>query len=115
MKPEIAQFTRQRPVTKLELWQCFRRSHAGFTTVQVDAAHSVIGKNAPRYMEAKGYLVKTSTPRGDFYSVTGDGQEWLTNGIKAYIKNHPSARSEVTFLPGDPPPTNRIRRLRKPL
>lgn len=110
MKPEAAQFTRDQPVTKRELWSCFRRSHNGFATVQVDEAHAVIGKNAPRYMEQKGYLIREATTRGDFYAITALGGEWLVSGIKAYAKNHPAERPDIEFFPGTAPPGRRVRR-----
>lgn len=110
MKPEVAHFTRERPCSKLELWQCFRRSSRGFATVQVDEAHSLIGKNAPRYMEKKGYLVHESRPRGDFYVITPTGAQWLTQGIEAYAKNHPSLRASIEFFPGEAAPARRLRR-----
>ena len=112
MKPEVAVFTRDNPVRKPDLWRCFRRSHNGFATVQVDDAHAIIGKNAPRYMEREGFLVREETSKGDYYVITTKGGEWLIRGIEAYVKNHPSARAEIEFFPGSAPPGRRIRRVR---
>lgn len=99
MKPEAAVFTREKPVTKVELWNCFRVSERAFRAVQVDAAHAKIGKNAPRYLEKKGYVVKNTTARADYYTLTPEGEEWLIRGIKAYAKNHPSEMRLINFFP----------------
>lgn len=112
MKPAVRVFGRDAPCSKADLWSCFRRSHNGFADVQVDEAHSIIGKNAPRYMETRGYLVRESTPRGDFYRITASGGEWLVRGIESYVKNHPSARETVAFYPGTAPAARRVRRRR---
>lgn len=112
MRPEPAQFTKDNPVRKTDLWRCFRRSSRGFATVQVDEAHSIVGKNAPRYMEAKGYLLKQSGPAGDFYKLTADGETWLTRGIESYVKNHPAERDTIAHLPGAAPSSRVIRRRR---
>jgi hypothetical protein len=112
MKPEAKHFTKNSPCSKADLWRCFRRSPKGFATVQVDEAHAVIGKNAPRYMQVKQYLVIDKTPSGDFYRITPLGEQWLITGIKAYVKNHPAEKSKLSFLPGDTVPGRRIRRVR---
>lgn len=118
MKPSVAVFTRTAPVTKLLLWQCFKRRREGFATVQVDDAHSIIGKNAPRVMERNGYLVKLKLPQGDYYELTNEGKAWLVKGIRSYVRNHPHTREEVPFFPGfghpEPPPATPVsRRVRR--
>lgn len=112
MKPAVAVFTKANPVNKADLWRCFRRSPNGFATVQVDAAHAVIGRNAPRYMEVKQYLVVDKTPRGDFYRITPLGEDWLTRGIKAFVKNHPVEKANLPFFPGEVGRQRRVRRVR---
>lgn len=113
MKPQPAKFTKDNPVTKFELWRCFKRSpHNGFATVQVDEAHSIIGLNAPRYMERSGYLFRETRGQGEFYTLTQTGEEWLTRGILAYAKNHPQRATEIPFLPGVTTSRRRVRRRR---
>ncbi len=112
MKPEAKHFTRDNPVTKVELWNCFRASATRFRKVQVDEAHAVIGKNAPRYLETKGYLVRETLKSVEYYHITDEGEEWLDSGIKSYVKNHPAERKLVQFFPGDPVVTSRVRRVR---
>lgn len=111
MKPTVAKFTKDNPVTKLELWRCFKRDLSGFATVQVDDAHSIIGKNAPRYMERQGYLVRDNTESGDFYYLTMTGINWLVSGIRAYAKNHPAEQADIPFFP-DERASGRRRRVR---
>lgn len=106
MKPKVAVFTKDNPVKKTHLWKCFKRHLSGFARVQVDEAHSIIGKNAPRYLEKQGYLIKDCEEDGDFYSLTLVGEQWLTSGIKAYAENHPIEAVDIKFFPSE----QRIRR-----
>lgn len=110
MKPKVAVFTKDNPCTKKDLWCCFKRERNGFSKVQVDDAHSIIGVNAPRYMEQKGYLVCSKQDSGDFYCLTPDGSRWLIDGIQRYVKNHPSERGDIQFYPD--PSVARNRRIR---
>lgn len=98
MKPEVKVFTKQKPCTKKDIWNCFRVP-AGFAKVQVDLAHTKIGVNVPRVMERQGYLVKESLPKGDYYSLTSMGQSWLENGIKSFLRNHPAEAKNVLHMP----------------
>lgn len=99
MKPEIAVFSKAQPCSKKELWACFKTGPKGFARVQVAQAHSVIGLNAPRYMETKGYLVKETVRSVEHYSITPEGEVWLTAGIRSYTKNHPSELTDIAFHP----------------
>lgn len=110
MIPAVRVFTRDAPCNKAILWQCFR-GPMGFRRVQVIVAQSQIGANAPRVMERNGHLVRNNTPQGDFYTLTESGREWLTKGISAYVKNHPSERAEIEFLE-DLAPQRRVTRRR---
>ena len=112
MKPEVAVFTKERPVNKVDLWYCFRRSPSAFAVVQVDAAHAIIGKNAPRYLEKKGYLERRASKQAEHYALTKTGEAWLGAGIKAYAKNHPAEVPNIPFFPGAEAPLKRIIRRR---
>lgn len=112
MKPKVAVFTREKPVTKVELWNCFRLNDKAFQAVQVDRAHAQIGKNAPRYLEKKGYLVHSKTARTDYYCLTPEGEQWLVRGIKAYAKNHPSEVHLIKDFPDEGVVVRRVRRKR---
>lgn len=97
MKPEVKVFTKDHPCTKADIWRCFRTA-TGFKPVQVDIAHSQIGKNVPRVMERNGYLVKTLGVSADHYVLTDDGEQWLIRGIESYMKNHPAERDSIPYL-----------------
>lgn len=72
----------------------------------------MIGVNAPRGMEREGRLQLKKTPRGDYYTLTAEGREWLEKGIVSYVKNHPMEAHDIKYLPGEDKPTARIRRVR---
>ncbi len=114
MKPEVRVFTKQKPCTKKDIWNCFRGPGA-FLKVQTDNAHALVGVNVPRVMERQGYLVKESLPKGDYYSLTSMGQVWLENGIKSFLRNHPAEAKNVRNMPRAKPTTapNRITRTRR--
>jgi hypothetical protein len=101
MKPQAAVFTKDRKATKAEFWKAFR-GRRGFKAVQVDEAHAVIGTHAPRYWEKQGWLVAQENGRGELvYTLTEEGKDHLLTGISRFLKNHPSARTELQNLPRD--------------
>jgi hypothetical protein len=97
-KPEPAHFTKDNPVTKLQLWNCFR-GRRGFTRIQIDAAHAIIGLNAPRYMIGKGYLEHYEQRYQEFYHLTESGEHWLYQKFKRLLERHPEWREEAINLP----------------
>jgi hypothetical protein len=98
MKPAVKVFTKDNPVTKLDLWNCFR-GHRGFINIQVDTAKSLIGENSPRYLTSKGYLGVVERKNVEYYSLTTAGAKWLLDGFKRYLKNHPLDRKKAKHLP----------------
>lgn len=96
--PEVAKFTPENPCTKKEIWNCFR-GRRGFKTVDKVIAWSVIGKNTPRYLLKKEYIVEVSTGDSDAFQLTENGKKWLITGIKNYLKNHPQERDNLVSLP----------------
>lgn len=110
MKPKERECSLSDPVRKPDLWRCFKRDLSGFATVQVSAAHAIIGRNAPRYLERQGYLVKDKTETGDFYSLTVLGEQWLIRGIRAYARNHPAEKENIAFFPEEVAAPRRVRR-----
>lgn len=117
MKPEVKIFTRESPCTKFDLWQCFRIA-TGFRAVPVAEAQSIIGANVPRIMEREGRLVKQEVKGVEYYVLTDDGEDWLFEGMRRFLKNHPSRAAEASHLPtewgyGTPSrATGRLRRTR---
>jgi hypothetical protein len=89
MKPEIKKFTRDAPCTKRDIWNLFRGSRS-FVSVRVPDAQAKIGVNVPRGMEAQGRLFVNRLPTGDYYVLTDEGKQWLTEGMGRYLKNHPT-------------------------
>ena len=98
MKPDVKEFTRDDPCTKLHIWNCFRAAH-GFKRVQLDEAWSEIGVNAPRNMLKKGYIEIKHAAQEDYYQLTNSGEEWLRKGVKSYIRKHPDERKNAVLLP----------------
>lgn len=98
MIPEVAKFTRANPCTKVMIWNCFRRN-ARFVRVQVAVAKSLIGANVPRDMIVRGRLARLSMKGVECYELTDEGAEWLREGMRRYLHNHPEAREQANFLP----------------
>ena len=87
---EVRVFTKQDPCNKSHLWECFR-GRRGFIQVTLPRAWSIIGKNAPKNMLARGYVEILNTRRGEVYKLTPSGEDWLTKGYENYCKRHPQA------------------------
>lgn len=98
MIPEIKRFTKDNPCTKIDIWNCFYGKR-GFIKVSVVEARSKIGVNAPRVMEGNAYLVRKNAATMDYYELTELGKEWLVNGVKRYLKNHPSSAYLINYKP----------------
>lgn len=99
MKPEIATFTKKRPVTKADIWGVFR-GQRGFRQVQVDRAKAVIGANAPRYWERMGYMVSKTNRKDELvYELTEAGKRHLLEGMERYLRNHPAEKGDIPHLP----------------
>ena len=98
MKPIAKKFTKQNPCDKRVLWNSFRGKR-GFKRVQKDISHSEIGMNAPRNMLSKGYLELCEKDQSEYYILTEKGEEWITKGVVAFVKNHPNMAKKVINLP----------------
>lgn len=80
MKPEIKRFSKEKPCTKQDVWNCFSyEGHDLFKGVQVDLAHSLIGIYTPREMIRAGRLRKSVWKHEDIYELTEEGIDWLLN------------------------------------
>jgi len=110
MRPEPAKFTKDNPCTKKHIWNCFAGPQ-GLRPVSVVAAQAQIGVYVPRVMERNARLVCKTVKGTDYYELTPEGEEWLTAGIRSYLKNHPSEAGEVTYPPDTLPA--RVRRVRR--
>ncbi len=100
MKPEVKVFSRESPCTKLEIWNCFRNKRsAGFVRVPVPEAQAQIGANVPRVMEREGRLVSVVAGQVQYYVLTEEGEDWLLEGFKRYLKNHPAHAAAAVSVP----------------
>lgn len=98
MKPPVAVFSKEKPCSKLQIWNAFRGRRA-FGSVLVVDAQAQIGVNVPRIMEREGRLVRREVAGQDIYTLTPDGEGWLFAGMQAYLKNHPADVEKANFLP----------------
>ncbi len=109
---EAAKFTRDRPCTKVDLWNCFRRA-GGYPAQTVVHAKTLIGDNAPKYLVREGYAREFTAGGVDFYQLTHHGIAWLEKGVKRYLELHPEVKKDLLFpIPGSVPAKRVIRRAR---
>lgn len=99
--PEIKKFTKDNPCSKIELWNCFR-GPSGFRMAPVVEAHSVIGLNAPKYLLRESYATTRASAGVDYYVLSPAGERWLTKGLAAHLKRHPSEARRVQNPAGEP-------------
>lgn len=105
MMNEPKKFTRDKPVDKIALHNCFWDWELGrFAQRTLVNARTSIGVNVEKYMQKKGYAIveeqhhALTNTRADVIRLTSAGQQWLTEGLQALLKNHPERRSEVNML-----------------
>lgn len=101
-----AKFTRDNPVTKVELHNCFYKQGRYIDRPVVDAKRE-IGENAPKYLVSRGYARVRTEKSVDYYSLTADGNNWLRQGILRYLALHPERLIDVRekpagFVPAKP-------------
>ncbi len=94
IKP-VRVFTKENPVTKVELQNCFVHSIDDYCRRPVVEAQGEIGVNAPKYLMKKGYLVYRSDRGIDYYELTDSGKEWLAKGLAAHLARHPDDASKL--------------------
>lgn len=98
MKPRVAEFTRDHPVTKVELHNCFY--HLGkYIDRPVVEAQAEIGRNAPKYLMREDFAVLQTRGGVDYYHLTARGDLWLRNGILRYLELHPERAQDCKELP----------------
>lgn len=103
-----AVFTRDNPVTKIELHNCFY--HDGqYRPRMVIQARTEIGLNAPKYLLREGFIVVRQIKGVDYYCPTATGDNWLRTGLARFLVNHPDRLSDVR----EPPAGFSIRPARK--
>jgi hypothetical protein len=113
IKP-VKVFTKDQPCTKLEIHNCFAGPH-GYIARPVVEAQGEIGKNAPKHMLSKLYLVYRTVGNIDYYELTRTGTIWLHDGLAAYLKHHPDRQKDVKVVSSSvPKPATAVRVARSP-
>ncbi len=98
MKPEIKEFSREKPCTKVDIWNTFRGPN-GFLRVPVVLVQSKIGVNVPRVMVRGGRLLKKLVSNVDYYYLTASGEQWLSEGLLGVVKRHPEFLDSINHHP----------------
>lgn len=93
-----AQFSREHPCTKLHLHNCFFDGKQ-YVDRPLVHAQAVIGKNAPRYLIDKGFVIQRLMNGVDMYCLTKDGKQWLQAGIARHLVLHPEDIKRCKYLP----------------
>lgn len=83
-----AQFTRDKPCGKVELWNCFRQG-GKYPPRPLVAVRAEIGANAPKYLLREGYMRQYEFKGTDYYCLTPSGVSWLEKGIARHCELHP--------------------------
>ena len=99
-------FTRDEPVTKVELTNCFYRG-GKYVKRAVVEARGEIGLNAIKYLIKSGYATRFEEANVDYWQLTPDGEVWLTAGLRRWLEIHPEAASELVGQPSVTPPRRR--------
>ena len=95
VKP-IRIFTKENPVTKVELWNCFKATK-GFIRRPVVETRGEIGLNAPKYLRKSGYADLITVGDIDYLVLTSAGQEWLKAGLARHLELHPEDTNTLIF------------------
>lgn len=81
-------FTREQPVTKVELWNCFNKGGRFVRRAMVEA-RGEIGLNAIKYLVREGLAFKYEESSVDWWELTPEGHEWLEKGLARHLELHP--------------------------
>lgn len=93
-----ATFTKERPCNKTHLHNAFFDGKKYVDRLLVHA-QAVIGKNCPRYLIRKGFVVQRLIGSVDWYCLTPAGKQWLQAGISRHLALHPADINLCTHLP----------------
>lgn len=98
MNPTPRIFTRERPCNKVDMLNCFWTGKT-YRARPVVEAHAVIGVNAPKYLLAKGLATHTAKGDVEVYTLTAEGERWLTQGVREHLKRHPADLAACDHAP----------------
>lgn len=95
IKPkDVRVFTREDPVTKVHLFNCFT-APSGFRPRAVVEARGEIGVNAIKYLLKQEYAEAFESKGVDWWKLTEEGETWLTEGLRRHLEIHPEQASLV--------------------
>lgn len=98
MKPEVAVFSKSKPVSKVEIYNAFT-NNGRYVDRSVAEAQATIGANAPKYLIKKGLVTMRTIGGVDTYSLTKEGRLWLIDGITRYLTLHPERVEDCIHPP----------------
>lgn len=96
---DAAKFTRESPVSKVELWNCFTDEAGAWIDRRVVDAKTEIGDNAPKYLRREDFLEEKLVNGVDMYILTWRGRGWLRSGLIRYLELHPERIAECRNPP----------------
>lgn len=100
-------FTREDPVTKVTLHNCFYRGGVYVPRAVVEA-RGEIGLNAIKYLKKNYLALQEERGTHEYWILTRLGEEWLTEGLARHLELHPGDRVKLNGQATMP--TNRKRR-----
>lgn len=106
---EARKFTRESPVTKVELHNAFFDGHR-YTKCAVVDFKVQCGDNAIKYLVREGYVDTLLMGGVDYYVLSDDGEEWLREGLKRFLVLHPERAPDVRQATTAKPARRVIRR-----
>lgn len=89
---QVRVFTRDDPCTKVHLHNCFCQG-GKFVPRAVVEARGEIGVNAIKYLLREGLATATTKAGVDYWTLTTEGQAWLTKGLARHLELHPEQAS----------------------
>lgn len=103
-------FSREEPVTKVDLHNCFYQG-GKFVPRAVVEARGEIGLNAIKYLKKQGLATAYEGVNVDWWQLTAEGETWLRDGLKRHLEIHPDQTHLVREMPRVASP---VRRRQKP-
>jgi len=103
-------FTREGPVSKVEIWNTFAKPGGGFQARAVVEARGVMGMNAIRYLIREYYATHYHAGGIEYWRLTPAGEDWLRKGAIRYAELHPERADEFNPPLSVYKPYRRIRR-----
>jgi hypothetical protein len=99
----IKVFSREEPCTKVDLFNCFNQ-FGRYAPRAVIEARGEIGVNAIKYLLKKDLAQAYEKCGIDWWRLTPEGEEWLTEGLARHLVLHPD---HTRLVKGRAPPTLR--------